>query len=69
MITIHTYCILTLGRTCKFIPPTLVDGWSGWSLPPALEFLICCSISKQFYLQWKAFDLLYKMGGGAAGGL
>ena len=29
-------------------------------LPPQ-EFLICCSISKRFYLQWKAFDLLYKM--------
>ena len=26
-----------------------------------LEILICCSISKRFYLQWKAFDLLYKM--------
>ena len=30
-------------------------------LSPPLEFLICCSISKRFYLQWKAFDLLYKM--------
>ena len=29
--------------------------------PPPLEFLICCSISKRFYLQRKAFDLLYKM--------
>ena len=28
---------------------------------PAQEFLICCNISKRFYLQWKAFDLLYKM--------
>ena len=27
----------------------------------APEFLICCSISKRFYFQWKAFDLLYKM--------
>ena len=26
-----------------------------------LQFLICCSISKLFYLLWKAFDLLYKM--------
>ena len=26
-----------------------------------LEFLICCSISKQFYLQWKALDLFNKM--------
>ena len=29
--------------------------------PPPQEFLICCSISKRFYLQWKAFDLLYKV--------
>ena len=28
---------------------------------PPLEFLICCSISKRFCLQWKAFHLLYKM--------
>jgi len=28
---------------------------------PSLEFLICCSISKRFCLQWKAFDLLNKM--------
>ena len=26
-----------------------------------LEFLICCSISKRFSLQWKGFDLLYTM--------
>ena len=25
------------------------------------EFLICRSISKRFYLQWKAFDLLNKI--------
>ena len=41
----------------------------GWMEPlPPLEFLICCSISKRFYLQSKAFDLLYKMGGGTAVG-
>ena len=39
--------------------PTVVRG-GGWMEPP-LEFLLCCSISKRFYLQWKAFDLLYKM--------
>ena len=33
-------------------------GRVGWN---PLEILICCSISKRFYLQWKAFDLLYKM--------
>ena len=37
--------------------PTVVQG--GMDYP--LEFLIYCSISKRFYLQWKAFDLLYKM--------
>ena len=40
--------------------PTVVQG-SGVDGPPPLEFLICCSISKRFYLQWKAFDILYKM--------
>ena len=30
-----------------------------WNTP--LEFLVCCSISERFYLQWKAFDLLNKM--------
>ena len=50
--------MLTLRRTCKFIPPPWYKG-GGWT--PALEFLICCSISKLFYLQRKAFDLLYKM--------
>ena len=32
------------------------DEWN-----PFPEFLICCSISKRFYFQWKAFDLLNKM--------
>ena len=50
------------------------EGWMEFPTPPPLEFLICCSISKRFYLQWNAFDFLYKMkvyfmGGGAAGGL
>ena len=31
----------------------------GWN--PSTDFLVCCSISKRFYLQWKAFDPLYKM--------
>ena len=35
------------------------SGGGGGGTP--LEFLKCCSISKRFYLQWKAFDLLYKM--------
>ena len=38
----------------------MVRGLGGWIESP-LEFLICCSISKRFYLLWKAFDLLYKM--------
>ena len=39
--------------------PTVVQGGGVDGHP--LEFLICCSISKRFYLQWKAFDLLNKM--------
>ena len=31
----------------------------GWN--PSPEFLICCSISKRFYLKWKVFHLLNKM--------
>ena len=63
--------VLTLGRICKFIPPRRhKGGGGGWN--PFPEFLICCSISKRFSLQWKAFDLLNKMwyiymDGGAAG--
>ena len=55
------FLLLTLARTCKFIPPpwTVVQG-GGVDGPP-LEFLIRCSISKRFYLQWKAFDILHKM--------
>ena len=34
-------------------------GGGGWN--PSSEFLICCSISKRFYLRWKAFDLLNNM--------
>ena len=33
-----------------------VGGWN-----PSPEFLICCNISKRFYLYWKAFDLLNNM--------
>ena len=36
-------------------------GTRGVDGPPSPEHLICCSISKPFCLQWKAFDLLYKM--------
>ena len=35
--------------------------YKGGEWTPSLEFLICCSISKRFYHQWKAFNLLYKM--------
>ena len=43
--------------------PTEVQGEGGGEvvMNPSLEFLICCSISKRFCLQWKAFDLLNKM--------
>ena len=49
--------MLTLGRTCKFILPLWYKG-GGWT---PLEFFICCSISKRFYLLRKPVDLLYKM--------
>ena len=39
--------------------PTVIQG-RGVDGPP-LESLTCCSILKRFCLQWKAFDLLYKM--------
>ena len=49
-------------RTYKQIhTPTVVQGVDGPPPPPPLELLLCCSISKRFYLQWNAFDLLYKM--------
>ena len=35
-------------------------GGKRWSLSP--EFSICCSMSKQFYFQWEAFNLLSKIG-------
>ena len=53
--------ILTLGRTRKFIPPPWYKGGRGGGGWMELEFLICWSIPKRFYLQWKAFDLLYKI--------
>ena len=44
--------------------PTMVQevrggGGRNWK-EPSPEFLMCCSISKRFYLQWKAFNLLKK---------
>ena len=43
--------------------PTVVPGGGGWRGVGGTSpwFLICFSISKRFYLQWKAFDLLLKM--------
>ena len=51
----HTDTALTLARTQKFAPPLWYKGERGrgwWN--PFLEFLICCSVSKRFILQWKA---------------
>ena len=42
-------------------PPVAQLGFVGPPPPPRLGFLICSNISKRFYLQLKAFDLLYKM--------
>ena len=52
--------ILTLGRTRKFIPLLWYKGGGG-GFNPSSEFVICCSILKQFYLEWKVFDLLNNM--------
>ena len=62
-------CILCVITLCTW--RTWGGGVDG---PPSLEFLICCSISKRFYLQKRAFDFslqdeAYFMGVGAAGGL
>ena len=60
---IHVHFLLTLGRTRKVIPHRGTRGGGGWwnLPPPPVEFLICCGFSKRLCLQWKAFDLLYKM--------
>ena len=53
---------LTLGRKRKVIPPPWYKGVVDEGLPPSpVGFLICCNISKRFFLQWKAFELLYKI--------
>ena len=59
----HILVNLTLGRTRKFIPPPWYKGGGGVvdETPPQSYVEICCSISKRFYLQRKAFDLLNKM--------
>ena len=49
---------LTLVRTTKVITP---PWYKGRLVEPSHEVLICCSLSKLFCLQWKAFDLLKKM--------
>ena len=61
LISYFSFPLLTVGRTRKVIPPPWYKGKGGWWTPPPLEFLKCCSTSKRFCLQWKAFDLLYKM--------
>ena len=58
------FCLrrLTLGRTRKVIPqPWNMGGGGGVDVTPPVGFLICCNISKRFCLQWKAFNLLYKV--------
>ena len=45
--------------------PTVVQGgWMEPPPPPPGEFLTCCSISKRFYLQRKAFNSGTAGGGG-----
>ena len=49
------------GRASVALHATIENkkGEGGWN--PFPEFWLCCSISKRFYLQWKAFDRLNKM--------
>ena len=56
-----TVLVINPGTYMHIHTPTVVQGGGVDGPPPPLEFLICCSISKRFYLQWKAFDILYKM--------
>ena len=51
---------LTLGRTRKIIPPTLVQEEGRWN--PSLEFLMCCSISKRFAFTGKPLIFLTRWG-------
>ena len=61
--TIHDKRRLNPRTYTQFIPPPCYKGsggrGGGWN--PYLQFLICCSISKRFCLQWKAFALLNKI--------
>ena len=47
--------------TQSHIPTVVQSGGGGGGVDGTLEFLNCSSISKQFCIQWKAFDLLNKM--------
>ena len=57
---LRSWFVLTLGRARQFIPPPCMaqGGRLDEHLPRVFNI---CSISKQFWLQWKAFDLLNKM--------
>ena len=48
---------LEIREARSFRPPRRGGGGGGGRWSPPLEFLMCCSISKQ----WKAFDLLNRM--------
>ena len=59
-------CNPTNPRTyTQIYTPTVVQGRAGGRREGGFDgtplVLICCDISKPFYLQWKAFDLLYNM--------
>ena len=55
--------LILILRTYKQIHSPTVEqrGGGGGGGTPSPDFLLCCSISKRFYLCWKAFDLLNKM--------
>ena len=57
---LYTFQSAQLDAQANSYPHRCTRGRGGWN-PRPLDFLMCCSISKRFYLQWKAFDLLYKV--------
>ena len=53
---------LSIGGARLHRPTNVVKGGGGGGGDGTLlEVLVCWSIPKRFYLQWKAFDLLYEI--------
>ena len=59
--TYENFNINPLGYTRTQTYQRGTGGGGGGEVGTPLEVLVCWSIPKRFYLQWKAFDLLYKI--------